>query len=446
MASNNRSVEAMEAELRAVRENIRDLERELELMEQRERARQLPRRGAAEQKLCEATPHCQPSTEEAAVSEAGGRACVAPVAAAAGVHEPPPDPVAGWSVNSDSEKDRETARECLVSRRCGIAIPGAELSGQLANAQEPGPADEAVTVKGEATQHCLPSANGAAAVAVPAAEVGCECVAVGAVAPRLQESPPDAGSDRSVNPGRGQPQESASEGVDLHHREAVIQVIEQKGQTNGAVAVSEAARRSDRHHRLQSDAVGRQGASSALGPRGVLDDTECRQELAVAVPREKQSDRVEQHALVWLTCPSGIVLQQADERRVQSSAEQGHKPLETEHRVAPVRSRERGSELRCSCSEGETDTLLVGRCLFAGKGLPSEVSLCRDRGSFMHRRGEFSPAQVEYPAAVRRSFWVAWGYFGEVWLFGGQVELEAELRRGAALDEDGRVSIFLRCS
>ncbi|KAH9376855.1 hypothetical protein HPB48_009763 [Haemaphysalis longicornis] len=426
MASKNRSVEAMEAELRAVRENIRDLERELELMEQRERARQLPRRGAAEQKLCEATPHCQPSTDEAVVSEAGGRACVAPVAAAAGVHEPPPDPAAGWSVNSDSEKDRETARECLVSRRCGIAIPGAEPSGQLANAQEPGPADEAVTVK--------------------AAEVGCECVAVGAVARRLQESPPDAGSDRSVNPDHGQSQEYASEGVDIHHREAVIQVIEQKGHTNGAVAVSEAAKRSDRHHRSQSDAVGRRCASVALRPRDDLDDMECREEPAVAVPREKQSDRVEQDARVCPKCPSGMVLQQADERRVQGSAEQGHKPLGIEHRVTPVRSRERASELRCSCSKGEIDTFSAGKRLFACKGLPGEVSRCRTRSSFMHKPGEFSPAQVECPPAIRRSFWVAWGYFGQVWLFGGQIELEVELRRGATLCEDGRVSIFLRCS
>ncbi|KAH9365670.1 hypothetical protein HPB48_003072 [Haemaphysalis longicornis] len=446
MASKNRSVEAMEAELRAVRENIRHLERELELMEQRERARQLPRRGAAEQKLCEATPHCQPSTDEAAVSEAGGRACVAPVAAAAGVHEPPPDPAAGWSVYSDREKDRETARECLVSRRCGIAIPGAEPSGQLANAQEPGPADEAVKEKGEATQHCPPSANGAAAVAFPAAEVGFECVAVGAVAPRLQESPPDAGSDRSVNPDHGQSQEYASKGVVLHHSEAAIPAADLKGHTNYTAVVSEAAGRSDRNRRSRSDAVGRQDASAALGPRGVLDDTECREEPAVVVPREKQNDRVEQGAPVWLTCPSGIALQQADKRRVQDSAEQGHKPLGTEHRVAQVRSRERARELRCSCSEGETDSFSAGKRLFACKGFPREVSHCRGRGSFMHKRGEFSPAQVEYPAAVRRSFWVAWGYFGQVWLFGGQVELEVELRRGAALDEDGRVSIFLRCS
>ncbi|KAH9366487.1 hypothetical protein HPB48_021378 [Haemaphysalis longicornis] len=146
-------------------------------------------------------------------------------------------------INSDSEKDRETARECLVSRRCGNAIPGAELSGQLANSQEPGPPNEAETVNGEATQHWLPSANGAVAVAVPAAEV-----------------------------------------------------IEQKGQLTPRSPYLRPAKRSDRHHRSLGVAVGKQGASVALAPRGVLDDTGCREEPAATLPREEQSDRVEHDA------------------------------------------------------------------------------------------------------------------------------------------------------
>ncbi|KAH9376230.1 hypothetical protein HPB48_016832 [Haemaphysalis longicornis] len=178
MASKNRSVEAMEAELRAVRENIRDLERELELMEQRERARQLPRRGAAEQKLCEATPHCQPSTDEAAVSEAGDARASHPLRPPQGFTSRRPTPPRGGQFIQTTKRIERPHASVWSHAGAGLRSRERSLQGSWRTLRSQG----------------RPTRPGSGGMRMRRSWCS-RTTASG--------SPPDAGSDRSVNPDPG---------------------------------------------------------------------------------------------------------------------------------------------------------------------------------------------------------------------------------------------------
>lgn len=150
MASEARSVESLEAELKSVRVGIAALERQPELMRERESARQSPRRGGGVETPREATSRCLPSTREVtAPLAAEGVGCdnVTPVTVAPRLSDSPQDASTELAIVSSgcSEQAREKGGEDAVPDRRRIVIPGEELTGQIADSQEQRPNVEDVT-------------------------------------------------------------------------------------------------------------------------------------------------------------------------------------------------------------------------------------------------------------------------------------------------------------
>lgn len=140
MASEARSVESLEAELKSVREGIAALERQLELMQERNRVRQSPLHGGGLETPREATSRCLPTTCEVTAplaAEVVGCDNVTPVTVTPRLPDSPQDASNELlSVNSGcSEQAREEGGEDAVPDWRGIVIPGEEPTGQISDSQ-----------------------------------------------------------------------------------------------------------------------------------------------------------------------------------------------------------------------------------------------------------------------------------------------------------------------
>lgn len=284
-----------------------------------------------------------------------------------------------------------------------------------------------------------------AAVSFTAEAVGRDRVTPDAATSGLQEWPPDADAERSVISDGGPVRERVGRDVALVNREVespgtelTVQLTDSEEQgTSDEFAALQAVGRAEHDNRSQSDAGGGQCVLEALGPQGDAVDAERQEQPAVAIPRRKQSDSVEQNASVWPASLTGIVPQEADVTHLPVPARQGAQskpadgPLEIEHFVGSESLPDWQVEGTGVCSREAACTSGTGKRLLACKSAAGEIARCPVGESCRYGRGEFSPTQVERPAAIRRSFVVAWGYFGQVWLFGVQIKLQVKLPRGA---------------
>lgn len=324
------------------------------------------------------------------------------------------------SLERECELERELQRVQLEIARERRNLLERELERERQRARQPPREEGVVASRGEATPRGEITAHGPA-VSCIAKAVGCGSVTPVVVSPRPQGSPLDASAELAVNAGSGRALELRCEKVpsvvcevvaapSTEQTAQVTEPAQQQGSTERVEAVGAAVCSGGDRHPRRSDACEGDGevVVCAQDATGGLPHTE--QSKSAVPPEGKPRERQRfgsagNETRSGPTRHAGSVVHQAHERRVTCSvrrrSRQKSKLPEIEQPIAR-------DGLREPAVLGDCSQRLLGEIPRRGQS----------RKSFLRGHLASSPAQGEHPATGRGSIWMAWGYFGQIWLFG----------------------------